>query len=100
VRVIALADRLVDQRRFAIADQLVRSSLSVASNMAEGEGRRGERDRQRFLFLARGSLYELETQVEVLLRAGLANDVADLVKSMARINAGITKMIKYRAITA
>ncbi len=37
--------------------------MSVPSNIAEGKGRRGDRDFQHFLFIARGSLLELETQI-------------------------------------
>src|SRR6185503_2540955 len=75
VRLIALADRLAARKRFAIADQLVRAALSVPSNIAEGEGRSTNKDRRHYLVQARGSLYELETQLEIVTRARLAKDV-------------------------
>jgi len=93
VRMIALADRLVERKRFAIADQLVRASLSVPSNIAEGQGRSTTRDRRHYLVQARGSLYELETQLEVITRARLAKDVSGVRTLIARIGKGLTKMI-------
>jgi four helix bundle protein len=94
VRIIGLADRLVEQKRFAIADQLVRSSFSVPSNIAEGQGRSTNRDRRHYLVQARGSLYELETQLEIVTRARLAKDVTDVRTLIARIGIGLTRMIE------
>lgn len=93
VRVIALSDRLIARRRFAIADQLVRAAVSVPSNIAEGQGRATTRDRRHYLVQARGSLYELKTQLEIVIRAKLAKDVTGVRTLTARISAGLTKMI-------
>jgi four helix bundle protein len=99
VRMIALADVLVARRRYAIADQLVRSSFSVPSNIAEGQGRSTSRDRRHYLVQARGSLCELETQLEILTRANLAKDVTDVRKLIAQIGSGLNKMIDHLAPT-
>src|SRR5436189_93105 len=96
VRMIGLADDLVARKRFAIADQLVRAALSVPSNIAEGEGRTTDRDRRHYLVQARGSLYEVETQLEVIMRCGLASDLNDTRTLIAKIGSGLTKMIDHR----
>ena len=93
VRIIALSDRLVLKRRYAIADQLVRSAFSVPSNIAEGQGRLTTRDRRHFFVQARGSLYELETQLEVLRRARLAKDVSGVHALIRQISSGLTRII-------
>ncbi|MEO8382065.1 MAG: four helix bundle protein [Acidobacteriota bacterium] len=93
VRIILLSDRLIAKRRFAIADQIVRAALSVPSNIAEGQGRSTTKDRRHYLVQARGSLYELETQIEILTRAKLAKDVSGVRTLTAQISAGLSKMI-------
>ena len=58
---------------FGLANQLRRSSISIPSNIAEGQGRSGTREFQKFLGVARGSLCELQTQLEIARRVGLGD---------------------------
>lgn len=58
---------------YALADQLKRSSVSVPSNIAEGYGRHTDNDFIRFLNISRGSLFELQTQLEISFRLGFLN---------------------------
>lgn len=97
VLMVDLSGRLVSDRHYALADQIIRSALSVPSNIAEGQGRSTTRDRRHFFIQARGSLYELETQLEILKRAGLWNDEANVHIRMQRISAGLTKIINRLA---
>jgi len=97
VRMIDLADRLTEKRRFALADQLIRAACSVPNNIAEGQGRSTNRDRRHFLVQARGSLYELETQLEILTRAKLATDLTGVRTTIAQIECGLTRMIDRMA---
>lgn len=47
---------------FGLTNQMRKSSVSVPSNIAEGCGRNTTKETIHFLFIARGSLFELETQ--------------------------------------
>jgi len=55
---------------FGLRMQMRRAAVSIASNVAEGEGRRSRRDHARFVLQARGSLYELQTQMMICKRLG------------------------------
>jgi four helix bundle protein len=48
---------------YGLTQQMRRAAVSVPSNIAEGKGHRSDREFTRFLFHARGSLLELQTQI-------------------------------------
>ena len=50
---------------FGFKDQITRSSLSIPSNIAEGMERSTEKEKARFLEIARGSAAELRTQIMI-----------------------------------
>jgi four helix bundle protein len=50
---------------YGLTSQIRRSAVSVASNIAEGQGRLSRREFRHFLGMARGSLLEMETQVVI-----------------------------------
>lgn len=52
---------------FGLTNQICRCAVSVPSNIAEGCGRHTSRDALQFFYIARGSLYELETQLYLSL---------------------------------
>lgn len=60
-------DQFPRNERYALADQLDRAAVSVPSNIAEGFGRNTDKDFAHFLSQARGSLFEVETQLLIAL---------------------------------
>ena len=48
---------------YGLAQQMRRAAVSIPSNIAEGKGHRSDRELSHFLFHARGSLFELRTQL-------------------------------------
>ena len=56
------------EERYALATQMRRSVVSIPSNIAEGHGRRSDKEFQRFLNIARGSVFELETQLMICVQ--------------------------------
>jgi four helix bundle protein len=59
------------RRDWGFRDQMRRAAISIPSNIAEGNERGTDRDGNRFLYYARGSLAELSTQAEIASAIGL-----------------------------
>jgi four helix bundle protein len=93
---MCLKQRLLIDR--GLADQLRRAAISIPSNIAEGNGRGSNKDSLRFLCIARGSLCELETQIEVCQSVKLLTDedAARLLEQAARVGRLIGGLIHYR----
>ena len=60
---------------YFLADQLNRASLSIATNIAEGNGRFTKADRKNFFGIARGSAQECVPLLELARRRKLLDDV-------------------------
>ncbi|MGE9267073.1 MAG: four helix bundle protein [Verrucomicrobiales bacterium] len=67
VEVLELIEPL---RLYALKDQMAKSAISIASNIAEGAERESHREFRRFLHIAKASAGELRTQLYIGLRAG------------------------------
>ncbi|MXO05157.1 MULTISPECIES: four helix bundle protein [Flavobacterium] len=53
------------EETFGLTSQIRRSSISIPSNIAEGSGRESNKDFLRFLYISLGSLFEMQTQLEI-----------------------------------
>lgn len=96
VRVLELLNDPSSRRKYILADQLTRAALSVPSNIAEGKGRLSLKEFRHFLGTARGSLYELKTQLEIATRAGCISEEArnELMREADKIAVGINKLLQ------
>jgi len=65
MRVYAETRTFPREELFGLQSQMRRSAVSIPSNIAEGKGRLTDRDRAHFFSQARGSLLELETQIQI-----------------------------------
>ena len=86
------------KEEYGLSSQMRRSSVSIPSNIAEGYGRNSTFDYCRFLQIALGSAYELETQVELARRldyidGDTANKLATQLTEVGRmLNSMINKI--------
>ncbi len=77
-----LVKALPREETYGLSDQMRRAAVSVPSNIAEGHGRNSEKEFIRFLCMAKGSVFELETQIEICSRQGYF-DREDLSKAVS-----------------
>ena len=71
-RKIAAATRRLHRRdRQFLAEQIMRATLSISANIAEGTGREGVRESKQFFNIAKGSVYEVVSIAHVLRQEGL-----------------------------
>ncbi|MEE1899970.1 four helix bundle protein [Flavobacterium rakeshii] len=82
-----------DNEKFGITNQLRRASVSIPSNIAEGSSRSSNKEFSRFLEIAIGSAYEVETQLLISSDLGFIKQVelTDLLDSLDRIIKMISK---------
>ena len=92
--VYRLARLLPREEMFSLSDQMRRAAVSIPSNIAEGHGRQTEKEFRQFLAVARGSLYELETQLLIGMRQGyFTPDEAETATRLCReVGKMLTKM--------
>ena len=66
VSVVKIVDEIDTPRKhYRLIEQLEASSTSVALNISEGQGRFSKKEFKRFLYIARGSLYETVTMLQI-----------------------------------
>jgi len=71
--------------KFGLVSQMQRAAVSVPSNIAEGAGRGSDKEFLRFLYIARGSLCELETQLLIAQRLGYISNLENITNHMDKI---------------
>jgi four helix bundle protein len=93
----AVARQLPAFETYGLAQQLRRSAVSVASNIAEGHGRIHRGDYVHHLSVSRGSLAELETQLELALRihAVSVKSAQALVDEVGRMLSGLISRLRF-----
>ena len=91
---------------YGLRDQMRRAAVSVASNIAEGDERDTNRDSVRFLYIAKGSVAEVQAQLYIALDAGYINkdqfnDIYDLANETGSMIGGFIRYLsnsKYKGV--
>jgi four helix bundle protein len=84
-----------------LADQLIRASVSIAANLAEGNGRFTTPDRKKFFGIARGSLLECLPLLELATRRQLIDathhtELRDRLEAISRMLSGLINGLDKR----
>ena len=81
---------------YGLGDQIRRAVVSVPSNIAEGFGRETDKEFKHFLSIARGSLYETKTQLELAESLGflrMPSELVDLFSEVAKLINGLSRYL-------
>ena len=98
--IISLIDNLETNRNhFRLTEQLESACSSVAMNIAEGKGRYSQKEFIQFLYIARGSLYETITLLEIFLKQNWVGrdrfmELKERGKEIAKMLNALAKSIK------
>jgi four helix bundle protein len=95
-RVLGAANTLPKQEAFGLSAQIRRAAVSVPGNISEGFGRGSRVDYLRFLKIARGSLFELDTQLLLAREMGYLTakghqSLADDWNEVSKVLAGLIR---------
>jgi four helix bundle protein len=99
---VRLYKLLKDCRDYGMKDQMLRSSISIPSNIAEGSERRSVPDFKRFINIAQGSAAELRTQLYIsreinLISNNAAQELIEEVKSISKMLQALHRSLKKTA---
>lgn len=94
-----LTEFFPQKEQFGLTSQARRAAVSIAANIAEGQGRGATQDYIRFLRIARGSAQELETLLLLMPRVGYLTNEAitpaiDLCGDITRMLAGLQRSLE------
>ena len=98
IEIYNLSKKFPNDEMFGLVNQIRRAAISIASNIAEGQGRATPKEYLYFLSIARGSNAEVDTQLQFAIRLGYisaeeAKNAIELIKTTAKlINATMTSV--------
>jgi len=98
--VYEITEGLPDSERFGLVSQMRRAAVSIPSNIAEGAARHTSKEFLQSLYISRGSLAEIETQLVLCRELGFAKDVSalnQLISELFGILSGLIRAIQARA---
>ena len=87
-----------EAEKYGLTSQTRRAVVSIPANLAEGAGRGTRKEKSRYGRIALGSLYELDTLLQIAVRLGFANpeETAGLRSDLARLAKRLNAYIRHQ----
>jgi len=102
VEIYKVTDRFPKEERFGLTSQIRRASVSIAANIAEGAGRKSDKEFLLFLSHAQGSASEVETELLIASRLGFMpsseyDSLGKALDDIGRMITGLSNHLKRKA---
>ena len=84
---------------YGLSSQMRRAAVSIPSNLAEGAARKGKKEFSQYLYIAQGSISEIDTQIELsfilnFLEKNLYNYLMDELNTISKMLFGLLRSLK------
>lgn len=101
MRIYDVADKFPNYERYGLANQMERAAVSIPSNIAEGCGRQSDKEFYYFLHIAKGSMYELQTQLYIASGRGYMSDedmeeINHMIDDLGKMISGLLRRVEER----
>jgi four helix bundle protein len=101
-QVYLLTKKYPKEELFALTSQTKRAVVSIPSNIAEGMGRNYKKDTIQFVHIARGSMYELETLLNIAVMVDIISEeefavFPPLIDELLKMMNGLIKSLEQRS---
>ena len=94
-KIYSLTKTFPDYEKYGLSNQIRRAIVSVPSNIAEGAARKNDKEFIQFLYIALGSLAEVETQYLIAFRLGYIIEDSDIEKEIEEVRKPIVGLRNY-----
>jgi four helix bundle protein len=97
-RIYSISQSFPKEEIYGLQQQIRRCAISVPSNIAEGIGRNHNKDTVQFLYIAKGSLYEMETQLYLAMDLNYITEktLSETLEHLISIRKLLLGFIKYK----
>ena len=99
VDIYHLTESLPKSEMYGLTSQIRRAAVSIPSNIAEGAARKSLKEYIQFLYVALGSISEVDTQLELVTRLGFAKvspEILDKIEHVKKMLLNIIKVLKAK----
>ncbi|MFI0430072.1 four helix bundle protein [Mariniflexile sp. HMF6888] len=83
--IYTMSSKFPDDERYGLTSQIRRSAISIPSNIAEGSGRKSDKELIQFISIALGSLTELETHYLIAIRLKYVDETKELMALITKV---------------
>jgi four helix bundle protein len=100
-QIYRITERFPPNEQFGLTSQIQRAAVSIPSNMAEGAARKTKKEFIQFLHISKGSLSELDTQLEIARRLEYLGQIEwealnELLERVDRLLSGLIRHLKTK----